>query len=214
MSWTADMHSEKFVVGTGVLLQWALASWAEVTPDERLRPIDIGQDAAYRFDLASLNGVLSPGATAFVAWGPQFLNFQRLELMGALKARGIKLPALICRGANVSDSAIVGENCAIWAGAVVGAHCQLGFNSVIGSGSVVGPTARLGNSVWVEAGAHIAAGGVVGSNATIGRGVCIEAAAQVGKGCIVETPGLYCEPIGIGTFHLAAFHSPVVIVNG
>ena len=53
------MRSKKYVIGTGALLQWAMASWAEVACDEQLHAVDVGQDTDYRFNLRDL-AELSP----------------------------------------------------------------------------------------------------------------------------------------------------------
>ena len=207
------MSSDKYVIGSGALLAWALASWAEVAPGQSLHGVDVGPDGGESFDLGALAGVVPSDATAFVAWGPQFLNFRRLELMGELKLRGFRLPPLVCRGATVSATATLGENCTVGAGAIVGAQCQLGFNTVVGSGAVIGQGSRIGASAWVDDGVLVGAGAVIGAHATLGCGVRIEAGIQVGKRCIVDVPGRYGTSIDAGTFHLAAFRHPVVILN-
>ncbi len=209
------MPCEKYVIGTGPSLEWAMAQWAEAAPAEILHRIDVGQDNDYRFDRSGFDG-LSPhgGATAFIAWGPQFLNFRRLELMGEFKARGFRLPPLICRGAIIAAGAVIGENCAIGPGAVVGALCQLGFNTVIGCAAVIGHGCRIGASAWIEDGVQIGADSTIGAHATLSRGVLIGAGMEIGKRCVVDVPGRYTTSIASGTFYLPAFPSPVVILNG
>lgn len=48
------MPFEKYVIGTGPLLEWAMVNWAEVEPNETLHAIDIGQDGDYKFDLSGM----------------------------------------------------------------------------------------------------------------------------------------------------------------
>jgi len=208
------MSSRKYVIGTGPSLDWAMAHWAEAATEETLSRIDVGQDKDYRFDRSGLDALSPQGATAFVAWGPQFLNYRRLELMGELKGRGFRLPPLICRGAIIAQSAVIGENCAIGPGAVIGALCKLDFNAVIGCAAVIGHGCRVGASVWIEDGVQIGAGSIIGAHATLGSGVLLEAGIQVGKRCVVDVPRRYTASIANGTFHLPAFPSPVVILNG
>ncbi|MFC6839863.1 DapH/DapD/GlmU-related protein [Xanthomonas theicola] len=205
------MSSEKYLIGSGALLQWVLAAWAEAAQQTVLHPVDVGQDQDYRFDLAALPALAATDATAFVAWGSQFLNFRRLELMGELKSRGVKMPPLICRGAVVAPTARIGENCMIGAGSIVGAHCNIAFNAWIGTAAILEHGAKIGASAWIDAGAFIGAEAVIGSHATLGRRVEIAAGVRIGKRCIVEVPCCYRSDIAVGTHHLA---TPVVILNG
>lgn len=205
---------DKYILGTGPLLQWALACWAEVQPGLTLHPLDIGQDRDYRFDLAELADVAPGNATAFVAWGPQFLNFRRLELMGELKGRGFRMPPLICRGAIVATSATVGENTAIGAGAIVGPGSKIGFNSVVGAGCVLGAGVQLGSSAWLADGVQVGAAARVGANATLGRGVILDDGISIGKQAVLDRPGRRSTPLADKTFITPAFPTAVTIVDG
>lgn len=208
------MPSEKYVIGSGALLAWALAAWAEVAPDETIRAIDIGQDSDYQFDLRVLAEISPRAATAFVAWGPQFLNFRRLELMGELKQRGFRLPPLVCRGAVLSGAAELGENCAVGAGAIVGSGCKIGFNSYIGAGALVGTGVQLGASAWVADGVQIGTGARIGANATLGRGVILDEGVVVGRQSILDVPGRRANPLPDKTFVTTAFPTGAVVIEG
>ncbi|WP_045727104.1 DapH/DapD/GlmU-related protein [Xanthomonas sp. GPE 39] len=208
------MSCEKYVLGSGALLRWALAAWAEAAPDTVLHPVEIAQGKDYRFDLDTLRAVPGNGATAFVAWDAQFLNLRRQELMGELKARSFKMPPLICPGAYVAASARIGENGMIGVGAIVGPHCDIGFNSWIGTAAVLEHGVKVGNGVWIDPGAFVGAEANIGSQATLGRQVAIAAGVRVGKRCIVQTPGMYRSDIPTGTHHLDGFATPVHIFNG
>ena len=207
------MLSKKYVIGNGLLLEWAMASWAEVAPDQKLHAIDVGQDGDYRFDLCSLAELSPHDATAFVAWGPQFLNFRRLELMGELKARGFRMPPLICRGAIVAASATLGENCAVGAAAVVGTGCKVGFNSYIGAVALVGSGAHLGSSVWVADGAQIGTGARIGTNSMLGRGVILSDGVIMGRQCILDIPGRQMTPLADKVFFNASFPAGIEIID-
>ena len=208
------MRSKKYVIGTGEMLQWAMASWAEVDCGEELRAIDVGQDTDYRFNLRDLAELSPHDITAFVTWGPQFLNFRRLELMGELKTRGFKMPGLVCPGAVVAASATLGENCTIGAGAVVGALCKIGFNSYIGAAAVIGSGAALGSSVWLADGVQVGAGARIGANAMLGVGVILASAATVGRQCILDIPGRRVTPLPDKSMFNASFPKGVFIVDG
>lgn len=208
------MSSRKYVIGTGALLEQALAGWAEIAPTEVLQAIDIGQDGDYRFDMRALDDLSAQDATAFVAWGPQFLNFRRLELMGELKYRGFRLPPLIGHGALVAPTATIGENCAIGAGTIVGSGCRIGFNAHIGAGVLLGGGSHIGSSVWIADGVQIGATSKVGSNATLGQGVLLGENAAIGRQCILDRPGWRTAPLPDKTFVTASFPAGVVIVEG
>ncbi|QHI97961.1 hypothetical protein GT347_08115 [Xylophilus rhododendri] len=208
------MPSEKYVLGSGALLAWALAGWAEIEPQTQLHAIDIGQDKDYRFDLAALQGASPETATAFVAWGPQFLNFRRLELMGELKGRGFRLPPLVCRGALVASGVAVGENCSIGAGSIVGADSKIAFNTVIGAGCIVGTGVQIGASAWIADGVQIGAAARIGANATLGRGVILEDGIAIGKQAVLDLPGRRATPLADKTFITPAFPTAVTIVDG
>jgi acyl-[acyl carrier protein]--UDP-N-acetylglucosamine O-acyltransferase len=204
----------KYILGSGPLLQWALACWSEVAPDITLHPLDIGQDHDYRFDLAALAGVAPSGATAFVAWGPQFLNFRRLELMGELKGRGFRMPPLLCRGAIVATSATVGENASVGAGAIVGPGSKIGFNSVVGAGCILGAGVQLGSSVWIADGVQVGAAARIGANASLSRGVILDDGVTVGRQVVLDRPGRRSTPVADKTFITSDFPTAVTIVDG
>lgn len=208
------MLSKKYVIGHGALLDWAMASWTEVTPEQALEAIDVGQDGNYRFDLSALANVSPKDATAFVAWGPQFLNFRRLELMGELKTRGFKMPALVCRGALVAASATLGENCAIGAAAVVGTSCKIGFNSVVGAAALIGNGVHLGPSVWIADGAQIGSGARVGANSMLGRGVILNDGVTVGRQCILDIPGQRLTQLADKNFFNVSFPNGITVLDG
>ena len=205
---------QKYILGSGPLLQWAMACWTEASPGLVLHPLDIGQDSDYRFDLGALAGVAPGDTTAFVAWGHQFLNFRRLELMGELKARGFRMPPLLCRGALVSASASIGENCAIGTGAIVGPGSKIGFNSVVGAGCIQGAGVQLGSSVWLADGVQVGASARIGANATLGRGVILDDGITVGKQAVLDIPGRRSTPVADKTFITPDFPSAVTIVDG
>ena len=213
MSFESDIQPLKYLIGTGVLLEWAMASWREVEPDTVLHPIDIGQDRDYRFDLSTLSDVRADAATAFVAWGPQFLNFRRLELMSELKGRGFKMPALICKGALLASGVSVGENCVIGAGSIIGSGCKIGFNSVIGAGCILGSAAQVASSVWISDGVQIGMQARIGANATIGSGVILSGGMNIGKQVVLDNPKLYSLSIQDKTFLIPAFPRAVTIID-
>ncbi len=214
------MHSDasppatKYVVGHGPLLQSALAHWADLQPGTVLHAIDVGQDRDYRFDLAALEGIDPRQATAFVAWSAQFLNFRRLELMGELKGRGFRMPALVCRGALVATGVKLGENTMVGAGAVIAPGSQVGMNCHIGVQASVGPGTVIGNSAWLADGVRVGASAQVESHATLGLGVIVEDGITIGRQCILDVAGRRTLSMPAKTFVTTRFPSGVVIVDG
>lgn len=207
------MSSDKYIVGSGAMLQWAVSAWTEAEPGIHMHAIDVGQDSDYRFDLAALDGLSPSNCTAFVAWGPQFLNFRRLELMGELKSRGMRMPPLVCRGAIVAASAVLGENCLVGSGTVVGEGVRLGFNTQVGSRCLVGHGARLGTSVWLADGVQVGTDCSIGANSTLGAGVLLDDGVAVGRQCILDLPGLRRTALLDKTFFTAAFPQGVVVLE-
>ncbi|WCM92726.1 hypothetical protein M5C99_20660 [Acidovorax sp. NCPPB 2350] len=210
---SSEAQGKKYVVGHGALLEWALAAWEDTSPSLQLEPVSVGQDGDYRFDLAALAQASPADATAFVAWGPQFLNFRRLELMGELKSRGFAMPPLVCRGAQVSSSAQLGENCSIGAGAVVEPRARIGFNSHVGASVVVGAGAQIGTSAWIAAGARIGMQSKIGSNTILGDGVSIADGISIGRQCTLNLPGIQTTALADKTFLLSGFTTPVTIAE-
>jgi hypothetical protein len=123
----------KFIVGTGAALDWAMAAWREVAPELDLVPLSMSTTADPAEVEALLGGRDLAGATAFVTADARYLNFARLERMGLFRMRGLGMPALVCRGAIVSDGAKIGENSYVGPGAIVGQGCKIGFNSMVGA---------------------------------------------------------------------------------
>lgn len=204
----------RFVVGAGVWLEAALAAWDEAAPGSSLHRVDVGQDANYGFDVSTLPEAPVDGAQAFVAWGPQFLNFRRLELMGELKRRGFKMPPLVCRGAIVSLTASVGENTLIGAGAIVAAGVRIGINGYLGAGVGLGHASEIGNSAWLADGVQIGHRVRIGAHTTLGRGVVVDDEIEIGKQCIIERPGRRTAPLAAKTFVMPPYAVDVVIVDG
>jgi hypothetical protein len=204
----------KFVIGTGAWLDSAMADWSEAAPDMPLHRVDVGQGSDYRFDLSALPDTPGEGATAFVAWGPQFLNFRRLELMSELKSRGFGMPPLICRTAIISQTASVGENSSIGAGALIASNGRVGFNCRVGAGCRVGHASQIGNSVWLADGAQIGIKVRVGAHATIGSGVIVDDDLDIGKQSILDLPGRRSTSLAPKTFLMLPFAREVIIVDG
>lgn len=205
--------SVKYIIGAQPQVQWALLAWQSIEPDTVCHMIELGQDAAYKFDLSELDGLSRESGTAFVVQDAQFLNFRRYELMAELKSRGFSMPPLIEKGAIVPTSAKVSENTWIGAGAILGEACSIGFNTVVGAGANIGAGAKIGNSVWIEAGVLIGSQAKIGSHTTLGQGLIVAQGIEVGKQSILDKPGKISSNVNGRTFVHASFDEPVVIVE-
>ena len=203
----------KIIVGFGDALDLAVAGWREADPALQIEAIALSQDASYRFDLSALNAFDAQHTTAFVALDQQFLNFRRFELMGEMKARGYKLPPLICRGALVAADVRIQENCVIGAGVIIGCNSRIGFNTVIGAGTNVGMSCEIGNSVWIEPGVLLGRRVKIGSNAVVGGGVRLNDTVEIGRQCIVDRSGEISRNIPAKTYIHSQFSAPVHIID-
>jgi len=208
------MSSLKYVIGAGLLLDKALANWHDADATQALVRVEIGQKPDYGFDLSALDAVTPETGTAFVAWGPQFLNFRRLELMGLLKERGLKMPPLLCTGAVVSPQATIGENTVVGAGSTVAATARIGFNCVIGEGCRIGFGSRVDASVWMGDDVQVGMQARVGSNSVLGNRTSVAQSATVGRFCVLDSSTPPLPKVAPKTFYMAGFRDPVVIIDG
>jgi UDP-3-O-[3-hydroxymyristoyl] glucosamine N-acyltransferase len=203
----------KFIVGTGPALDWAMAAWREVAPELDLVPLSMSTTA----DPAEVDALLAgrdlTGATAFVTADARYLNFARLERMGLFRMRGLGMPALVCRGAIVSDGAKVGENSYVGPGAIVGQGCKIGFNSMIGARASLGQGSSIGNSCWIEDGVVVGRGARIGAHVTLGSGVLVGSDVAIGKLCVIDKPGRIDTEVAAKTFIRASHAHPMVIVG-
>jgi carbonic anhydrase/acetyltransferase-like protein (isoleucine patch superfamily) len=216
--YSKDTQEAKLVIGTGERLRWAMQAWAEVNPQLTLHGIDVGQDAHYDFDLQALINKIAELSTlsncsAFVDWGPQFLNFRRLELMSELKSRGFKLPALVSPRAIIAPNATISENCCIGAGSVVGSGCKLNYNSFIGAGCILAANVHIGSSVWLADGVQIGSGCRIGHHATLGPKVLLSDGISVGRQSVIDIPGQYRKPIPEKMLISPSYSSPVIVID-
>lgn len=203
----------KYIIGVQPYLQWAMSAWQELEPETELRPIELEQDKAYKFNLDQLDSLSKENATAFVAQDAQFLNFRRYELMAELKSRGFSMPPLISKGAIVARSARVSESSWVGLGAILGHGCSIGFNCVIGAGANIGNGVKIGNSTWIDAGVLIGHNAKIGSNTTLGQGVIVSGNIEVERLVVIDKPGKISVNVPAKTFVHGNFDGPIIIVE-
>lgn len=203
----------KLVVGAGDFLDIAFHAWKARAPDIDVQRHEVAQDRSHNFDLSFLDGHSPTETSMFVAFDNRFLNFKRLELMGAIKGRGFRMEPYIGAAALVGSGARVGENSFIADGAVVGDQAHLHHNIWLGPRAVVGYAAQIGHSVWVEAAVVVGARARIGAHSILGGGVSIADQVQVGKMCVLGLPGHYAEDIPAKAFYRRPFAGPIRIFN-
>jgi UDP-3-O-[3-hydroxymyristoyl] glucosamine N-acyltransferase len=194
----------KFIVGAHPWLALAIEDCRLADTDVEVVAIPVDLDAEYRFVLDEVPKKVQTGATAFVAWGPKFLNFQRLELMGELKKLGYKMPPLISPCASVSSTAKIMENAWVQGMAFVGPGVSVGTNSVIGIQASLLQNCIIDKNVWIGARVSLSDGVTIGSNTILGDGVEVLSNVAVGKGACIERPAKIAELWPDGKFSLNA----------
>jgi acyl-[acyl carrier protein]--UDP-N-acetylglucosamine O-acyltransferase len=171
----------KIVLGIDPWLSLAMDDWRLVEPATRLIPIEVKLDKNYFFVLPDLDEYESQDVTGFVAWGPEFLNFQRLELFGELKKRGYRLPPLIHPSAQVSTSAKIHENVWLQAISYIGPNSIIEMNSCICTGALIGSSVIIKKNTWIGQCSKVKNTATVGSHTFLGDGVTVNSNLLIGK---------------------------------
>lgn len=203
----------KYVVGSGLDLERALAAWRALAPALELRPLELSPRADQDAMHAALADLDQLEATAFVAADAYFLNFHRLELMSIVRGRGIQMPALAECGAIVSAGVRLLDNSWVGAGAVIGPGCRIGFNVVIGAGAVIGAGTVIGQSAYISSGVVVGHGANIGSKATLGIGVSVGHGVEIGALSVIDRPGRIDANVAAKTFIHATHSQPIVIIG-
>ena len=203
----------KLIVGAGDFLEIAYEAWRSKEPGLVVEKLEITQDASHFFDFGFLDHYLPEKTSMFAAFDNRFLNYKRLELMGAIKGRGFQMEAYISDHAMVSSGATIGENSFISDGAIIGAQARLQYNNYVGPRGVIGHASETGHSVWVDAAVVVGARSTIGAQSILGEGVSIASGIRVGKMCVLEIAGHYRENIPAKVLYKAPFDGPVRIFN-
>jgi acetyltransferase-like isoleucine patch superfamily enzyme len=185
MQWDIRMPS-KIVLGIDPWLGMAMDDWRLAESSTELIPIQIKLKKNYHFEFPSFETSKFEDVTGFVAWGPDFLNFQRLELVGELKKRGYKLPPLIHPSAQVSPSAKIQENVWLQAFSHIGPRTELEFNSCVCIGAIIGCDVIIKKSTWIGQYARVKNASTVGSHTLLGDGVTVNSNISVGRQVRIE----------------------------
>lgn len=120
--------------------------------------------------------------SAIVAIGD---NPTRALYAEALQAHGVRLVNAIHPRAIVADTAHVGRNVVIAAGAVICAHCHVGDSAVINTASIVDHESAIGRATHVCPGARLAGRVRVDDFAFVGIGATVIQCVKIGRGATV-----------------------------
>lgn len=174
------MRSKKYIIGCGDFLERALSDWGELDTDDHLIGIEMGLQGDYKFDLTPIGQLVPSNATAFIAWGSDFMNFQRLELFMELKKIGFKMPALISQRAFISRDVKISENAYINSGVQINNGVSVGINTVIMSGVILESNVQVGNSCFIDS-----------------RTLCKER-VKIDENCIIGSSSQLFDSVNIG----------------
>lgn len=203
----------KYVVGSGPMLDIAMAAWREAAPEIELCQVAIDLHAGRAAVEAALDALELKGASAFVAVDAQFLNFHRLELVDALQQRGVSLPPLVSPSALVSAGVAFEDNCWIGPGAIVQHGCRIGRNTVIGAGAILGAGAAVGQSSWIDDGVVVGRNARVGAHVTLGLGAAVNHGVAIADHVVIDKPGRVETDVAAKTFLHASHDGPIVVVG-
>jgi len=112
-------------------------------------------------------------------------NATRNMYMQALRTQGIRLINAIHPRASVADTAKLGKNVVIAAGAVVCAHCRIDDSCIINTASIIDHESAIGRATHVCPGARLAGRVVVEDFAFVGIGATIVQCLTIGRGSVV-----------------------------
>lgn len=120
--------------------------------------------------------------SAIVAIGD---NGTRNMYAEALEANGIALANAIHPKATVADTASIGKNVVICAGAVVCAHCRIGDSVIINTASIVDHESAIGRGSHICPGARLAGRVIAEDFAFVGIGATVIQCLRIGRGATV-----------------------------
>jgi len=180
-----NMRSRKYLIGCDDLLDCAISDWSMTGIDDELIPLKLEMLENYSFNLSAIHKLSPNNATSFVAWGNDFMNFQRLEIVMEMKKLGFKLPPLICRNSFLADGVKIGENVYIGQGAQVCSSTKIGFNSIINPGTIISNNVEIGASCFIGSGSVINSQVKLGDHSIMGFATTIAQSTVIGKNCFI-----------------------------
>lgn len=194
------MRSKKYIVGRGDLLGAAVSDWIDTGINDVIIPIELELKKDYSLDFSIIHNLSPVNATAFVVWGNDFMNFQRLDIFTELKKIGFKLPPLICNKAKVDRDVKISENVYVASGVHIGFNSSIGFNTVIMQGVIVGSDVVIGNSCFVDIKSVLKSNVILGDYSVIGLKCMIGKAVEIKKNTYINSQSEVLNHINENTY--------------
>lgn len=195
-----SMSSRTIIVGSGPI--HAIARSSSVA---NAVIVDLPPDRIADADVAAIIGSPPSEARLFAAIGLHALNHARSDLVGKMRRAGYALLAIVHRSSHVDESATIGDNALIAAGASIGPACEIGEGAVILDGARVEAGARIGPYAWIGANVVVGFGAAVGAHTIVRPGVNLDAGVPVGHHCELTVPGLRQTEVADCTFETVQF---------
>lgn len=133
--------------------------------------------------LADIPSLLEDGVdSAIVAIGD---NATRNMYAQTLASHGLALVNAIHPKASIADTAKLGRNVVVAAGALVCAHCRISDSCIVNTGSIVDHESFIGRAAHVCPGSRLAGRVIVEDFAFVGIGATIVQCLTIGRGATV-----------------------------
>jgi hypothetical protein len=168
-------------------LSFAVTGWTLTAPSLVIVPVEVSLSKNYSFNYGLVDTYNPLNASAFVAWDDDFENFQRLELMGFLKARGFKLPPLIETNCQLGKNVDIKENCWIQPNCVIADNVSVGMNVFLGMNSRVGLKTVIGNNTWIGQNVIVGSNVKISSHVSLASRMLISDNISIGKQVRIDT---------------------------
>lgn len=109
------------------------------------------------------------------------LNGLRAQKAKAVKDKNYELISYIDKGANISPSAEIGENCIILDNVSIGPFVKIGNNVCIYSNATIAHHSVIEDNVWVTSGTVVGGNSKIGKNTFLGINSTIGHNVTIGK---------------------------------
>lgn len=130
--------------------------------------------------------------SAIVAIGD---NATRNMYAQTLRVHGLRLVNAIHPKANVADTARIGQNVVIAAGALVCAHCRIGESAILNTGCIVDHESSIGRGAHICPGARLAGRVTVDDFAFVGIGATVIQCLTVGRASVVGAGAVVLQDV-------------------
>lgn len=207
------MDPQLLIIGSGQILDEAVSIAEATHPVGTVHALEIHAPDRFNFELPDLTPYPADQWRLFVAIDDRGLNLSRHQLVAGVKARGYKLAKLTASEAQVSPTAVVGENSLIGRGAIIQRNTNLKLNVFVRAWARVCENCQIGNGVFIDISATVGPESELGDFVTVGSGASVDANSKVGRYCELRRPRRYGGQIPDKTFYFDRFENPVSIIS-